>query len=286
MSETAENNEGAVEYGGSNDSIEEFGQRFSTPTPQDLSQIKLEGDTIPENLRGKSVSDVLAEQARLRQALQLSEDARLALKNSQEAVTSANRAPAPAAPPAPVPEQELNEEQLQELFDQNPRKYQDYLTQRTEQRLMRAVQGSIAPVVNSSADLVLRDAQNRFPDEFAAFGEDIQSFISALPDKSSLANPGAMGELMDYMRGKHWQKFSRHLAQKSGGRLEDVRQELGNQTPSDFSNSPQPPRQRGGSVQLDDTMKQIADALGVSYEDYAKGLTQRDLRMIRDYGNR
>lgn len=289
MSEQDNQDEGAVEFGNA-DTLDEIGERFSAPTPTDFSQIKLEGDEIPQNLRGKSVADVLDQVNRLNQALQASEEARTALKNSQEALAEARRTPAPVASPAPQPEPELNEEQLDALFQENPRKYHQYMAEQAEKRLLSRVQGMIAPVVGNTTDMSVRDAQRRYPEEFSAFGKEIQNWIAGLPDKSILAAPGAMDEAMDYLRGKNWKKFQEHLASKQDGGLDRAREQMGEETPVEFNRNPQPPANVGGkkrgAVQLDQTMKDIADILGVSYEDYAKGITQRDLAMMRSYGNR
>ena len=288
MSERDQNqDEGAVEYG-SSETLDEIGKRLETPTPTDFSKVTLDGEDIPEDLRGKSVTDLLGQISRQQEALRVSEEARLALKNSQEALEIARGRTVPPPPPAPVPDPELNDEQLQALFDESPRKYQEYLQQQTEKRLTRQFQAQLAPVVGNSAEMAVRDARNRYPDEFAAFGKEMQDFISQMPDKNPLSAPGAMDELVDWMRGKHWKKFQEHIASKNGGGLRDAQNDLRDQTPQGFERTPTAPKKTGGRgpVQLDDTMKEIARALGVSEEDYAKSLTPRDLRMIRSYGER
>ena len=290
--EETQESEGVIEYG-SREDLDEIGQRYATPTPTDYSKVTLDGEDIPEAFRGKSVSDLVTTISRLGDALKVSEDARVALKTSSEALAEARRAPPPAAPPpAPQPDPELNDEQLQALYDESPRKYQDYLAQQSERRMTRMMQGYLAPVVGNSADMALREARQRFPEEFVAFGKDIEKFVSEMPDKNILATPGAVDQMMDYMRGKNWKAFQDHIAAKQNGSLREAQHQLSAQTPADFSRSPAPapvPRSGGGArrpVQLDDTMKEIAAILGVSEEDYAKGLTDRDLRMIRSYGNR
>lgn len=284
--EPQEQDDGALLYG-SSETLDDIGQRLATPAPTDFTKITLDGDEIPENLRGKSVTELLSQVSRLGDALRISEESRIALKNSQEALDAARSKPTSAPPPAPAPEPELNDEQLQALFDESPRKYHDYIQQQSEKRIMNQLKGQLAPVVGNSADMTVRDAKNRYVDEFAAFGKEIQDFISQMPDRSALAQPGAMDELMDWMRGKHWKKFQEHLASKGGNGLEDARHEMGSQTPQGFERSPAP-RKNGGrsAVQLDDTMKEIARALGVSEADYAASLTPRDLRMIKSYGDR
>lgn len=276
MAENDEQDEGAVEYGGNSVSFEEMEAARNQPAATDFSKITLDGDDIPEGLRGKSVSELLQQVSGLQKAVQISESARLALQNSQEALTASRQASAPVAPQAPVSEPELNEEQLEALFQESPRKYHDYMADKQEKRILGRIQGVIAPVLGSSADLLVRDAQNRYPDEFASIGSEIQSFISALPDKSTLNNPGAMDDLVAYMRGKHWTKFQAHLTNKNGGGLEEARESLRRETPSELprTSSPTIARTNGGKgrIQLDETAREVARAMGLSDEQYIEGM--------------
>jgi len=270
--------------------FDDMEKHYATPTPTDLSQVKLDGDEVPETLRGKSVKDLLELNNRQQEALRISEEARLALKNSQEALESSRSpAPAPVQPPAPQAEPELTDEQLDELFQNSPRKYHEYMADRAEKRVLSRVQGLISPVVGNTTDMAIRDAERRFPDEFAAFGKEIRNWISGLPDKTVLGAPGAMDEAMDYLRGKHWKKFQEHQNSKQDGGLEAARRQLAEETPTDLNRGtpkPQNGSRKTGPVQLDQTMKDIADALGISHEDYAKGITARDLKMMREYADR
>jgi hypothetical protein len=275
MAERDEQDEGAVEYGSNSVGFDEMEAARNAPEAPDLSKITLDGDDVPETVRGKSVSDLVARLDGALKALQISEQARLALANSQEALTAARSGSAPAAPPPPVPDPELNEEQLQALYDESPRKYQDYMAEKTEKRVLSVIQRTIAPLAGNSADMTLRDARVRYADEFAAFGPEIQSFISAMPDKSVLAAPGQVDELMDWMRGKHWKKFQDHLANKTNGALDDARDSMRRETPPDFARTPQANKNGGrrGAVQLDQTQKEVAAAMGLSEDEYAQGLT-------------
>ena len=63
------------------------------PAPQDPESIKLEGDRIPERYRGRTLDDILRENAQLEQQARL-------------AVLEQRRPEAPPAPKAPEPEPE------------------------------------------------------------------------------------------------------------------------------------------------------------------------------------
>lgn len=264
--------------------LDDIGSMNETPTAPDYSKVTLEGDEIPEELRGKSLSDALKELSGLKNALKISEDARIALKNSQEALETRQQTPSPTPPPSPAPEPELTEDQLKELFESDPFKFHQYQAQQLEKRLLGTVQRSVQPVVGSAADFAIRESRSRFPDEWKAFGKEIETMISQLPDRSALANPGAMDQLMNYARGTHWQKFQEYLNSKNGGTLDEARDSLARETPQDFSRAPKQPSSPTPSrrqIQLDDVQKQIADAMGISHADYAKNITADDLRRMK-----
>lgn len=273
--ENNETEEGVHEYGGSS-TFEDMEAARNRPPRTNLNEIKVEDEDVDEDFRGKSVAEIIEQAKRLKKAVEISETARLALQNSQEALTSSRQAPPPAAPAAPAPEPELNDEQLQALFDESPRKYHEYLNQQSEKRILSTLKSQIAPVLGSSADLALRDAERRYPDEFAAFGKEMKEFISRMPDKSALAQEGAIDELVDWQRGKHWKKFDEYRQSKAGNGLNDARKQMAEETPSDFARTPQVTRQNGGGgrrVQLDQVQREVAAAMGLSEEQYAEGLT-------------
>ena len=271
MSEDA----GAVNYGGPESvSFDDIAARNTETEQFDPNGIKLEGDAIPEAFRGKSVAELVALASGQQKALEISENARLALKNSQEALeASRGTATAPAPAPAATPEPEHTEEELRELYDKDPFAYQQLMNDRLEKRILGNVQQRLAPVVDSSVDRVIRDARSQYPDDFAALGQDIERMISQLPDRRVLSAPGAMDDLVAFVRGKNIQKYVAHINSKGTEDLNAARREAGEQTPTEFNRTPVPPRPRGNSQQLDETEKAVADALGVSHADYAKNKT-------------
>lgn len=254
------------------------------PKPK-ASEFVIDDEEAPEDLRGKSAADVLAELKRAREALRISEDARLALVNSQEALTDARKAPVAAPIAAPDPDPELTDEQLDALYEESPRKHAEYLQQRTETRLMRAVEQRVAPLAGSSSALMLRDAESRYPDEFAVFGKDIQNFISSMPDKSALSNPKAMDDLVDYMRGKNYKKFEEYRLNKNKGDIDEARDSMRRETPPGFERQPRLVGGSGGGgrkggVQLDQTQREVAAALGLSEAEYAEGIPANQRRGV------
>lgn len=270
------------DFGDHRVTMDDIGSMNATPDAPDYSKITLDGQDIPEDLRGKPLNDAIREISGLRNALKISEDARIALKNSQEALERGH-APAPPPPPSgPAPEPELNEDQLKELFENDPFKYHQYQAQQTEKRLLGMVRQQVQPIQGSAADFAIRQSKSTYADEWAAFGKDIETLISQAPDKSVFAAPGTMDQLMDYARGRNWKQFQEYLNSKNGGTLDSARQALASETPQDFSRTtPKAPNGSRKAQQLDETQKAIADAMGISHADYAKNITTDDLRRMR-----
>jgi hypothetical protein len=269
-----ERDEGAVEYGNNATTFDEMEAANSAPNRPDLSAVKLEGDDIPEFVRGKSVSEALSLLQRQQQALEISENARLALKNSQEALETSRSVPAPQPVATPAPEPEHSEQELRELYERDPFAYQQLMNERLEKRILGNVQSQIRPAIGASADLALRNARTEYADEFAALGPEIENMISKLPDKSVLANAGAIDDLVSYVRGKHVAKYIAHINSKTQPSLEDARRSSASNALTSFNSTPQVPRSTN-SVQLDDTEIEVARALGVDPADYAKNKQTR-----------
>jgi hypothetical protein len=254
-------------------SLEEIEQRNSQPAAQDFTKIKLEGDGVPEILRGKSVADLVAGYDTTIKALRASEEQRQALSNSQAALSEVrNRgASQQQAAPAPVPEPEMTTEQWKQLFEDDPFTYHEKKAELLERKTSRILQESIAPLAGSAADQSLTLARSKYVDEFAALGQEIDQTISSLADKRALSAPGAMDELIAYVRGKNFDKFYNYKLSKGGESLDDARREAASVAPRDASVITQPRRQSNSrSRQMGDLEKQVAQALGVSEEDYAK----------------
>lgn len=262
---------GAVEYGSKRGTdFDEIERRNSLPTPTDFSKITLDDDDVPASLRGKTVADAIAHAKALQNALEISENARLALKNSSEALAevrsgqqSQQNLPVPAAPHRKSPEE------WRELFDTDPFEYQQQKLAELKDEMLGTMQSAIAPIAGSASEFSQRDAQSRFPDEYAALGKEINETVARIQDKSALVNPGAMDELISYVRGKHVTKYIEYLNRKNGQDLSSARVEASRQTPNDFATTPQR-RTRSPSKQLDETEKEIARALGVTYDDFLK----------------
>jgi hypothetical protein len=243
------------------------GAASAVPAPKP-EEIKLEGDLIPENLRGKTVADALTEANRLKEALRISEEAR---QNTQRQFDLAIRAPAPAAPPPPAPEVEYTEEQLAEMHSTDPIKFTTYLTQRAIRQAERNLEARLGPLFQGTANATEATARTKYATEFKLFGDQIESIISQLPGgKAQMANPQAWDDLIALVRGRpgNFEKVMQHnsdaaLAAQLASAQEAERLRSAHTVPSVV---------RGGApsspAQLDATQLEIADKLGLSPQEY------------------
>lgn len=261
------------EFGSNSVDFNELEARNAVPAATDYTKLTIEGEGVPEGLKGKSVADAIAMYDRALVALRASEESRQALKASSEALTEVRSRPndTPVAPTTPT-EPELTLDQWKELYETDAFSYHEKKAEQLRRDMAANLQTSIAPLAGSAADLALANARTKYPDEFAALGKDIESMISRIPDKRALSSPGAIDDLVAYVRGKEFDKFYAFKQTKNGVEtLDNARHEAAEVVPRDSSVLPQPRKVVSSSrKQIDDTEKIVADALGVSYEDFMK----------------
>lgn len=233
-------------------------------TPKDL---KLEGDTIPEALRGRTLEELLAKQDQLTQALQISEAARLALQANER-----QAAPPPAPAPPPEPEYKpLTREQIQQVYEEDPLRaiemmHNDALfraEKHFEQRFGR-IEGSVA----QSQEVW---ARQQFPDEFKVLGKEIQELISRIPDKSVFNTQQGWQEAIEYVRGRNFDKFFEFKVNgKTPRTAADARMEQDQDvgfTNRNTNRSTPIPEVDGD---LDPTTARIAEVLGLDQKEYKR----------------
>lgn len=247
------------------DEIEASLQDTATPTT-DPTTVKLEGEKVPETLRGKTLAEVLDRQEKLEQSLRLSEAERLALRNRPEAE--------PKAPePPPVEEYKpLTKEQIQALYEEDPLKAFEAMQndalmradQHFNQRFSR-IEGSVATTQESWA-------QQQFGDEFKVLGKEIKAMVDKIPDKRVLNTKEGWSDLVAYVRGqegnfeKLWEYKSKGTQPKdpASARAEQAEESGFSPRPTTRSAPPKPDQQ------LDATTREIAQNLGLTEAEYIK----------------
>lgn len=244
--------------------IDDIEQSLQQPTSK-VTDTKLDGEGIPDEFKGKTVAELIAMQQGLAQSLKLSELGRA------DALARATQ-PAPAAPKAPEPEPEMTDEQLAELYQENPilamRKVQEQAV-RLAQRNLEARVGGLAPSIASTIESQMRA---KYPDEFAALGSEISSLIEQrIPDKSQLSDPNLWEEMIRYVRGANFDKMVEFKQQKNGrAALSAARAIQDAAAGLSFAPSGSQPISSAADDQADEYTREIAKNLGMSVAEYNK----------------
>lgn len=180
-------------------SMEDIGKELEAAAKAgvDPTEVKLEGDKIPEALRGKTLADVLRETEVLNQSLKIANDAR-------KAAEERGSVPPVATPPAAVVESKkrMTKEALAELFEQDPVSAVAYMNEIAIQDAAETFERRFSALSASSSQSAETAARTKFSDEFALFDKEIKDVTAAMPDKSILANPQAWDNIIAFIRGK------------------------------------------------------------------------------------
>lgn len=184
--------------GGSATTMEEIEARAAAPAAPKLDEIKLDGEDIPAELRGKSVTEAVAFAKALAAGLKTSEAARM------QAETNAQLAIGRTAEPPKVEEvKELSIEEIREKHGDDQLGALAEMQAQSERRLQRNLDQRMAPMFSSTAATVENDARSRYKEEFTLFGDQISAFVAKLPNaKQNLSTPQAWDDLVAYIRGQ------------------------------------------------------------------------------------
>ena len=115
------------------------------PPAANVLETQLDGDTVPEEFRGRKLADVLGIVSNLKSALKTSEEARTrALATTQ--LLAERQAPAATQVPVQVaPSDEPTQEQWKEMYDNDPFAYQQKRFEVMERRLAKGIDVRVAP---------------------------------------------------------------------------------------------------------------------------------------------
>lgn len=239
-------------------------------TPQfDPSAVKLEGDAVPEDLRGKTTAELIAERAELQRALEASRDSINALRTSQEALTTARQQPMAQAPQAPQAEPEMSSAQLKEMFERDPFEYNQYMLTKMEKTMTRNLESRLAPIASTTASSAEHVARQKFAEEFQVLGKEINDVVRQIP-QGQLASPDAWDQVMYYVRGQHMEKLlNARTAKKQQEDLAAARQ-TEQRNAGVHTEGRRVEGRRTLQGELTPTQKEIIKTLGVTEEDYRK----------------
>lgn len=144
----------------------------------------------------------------LREALRLSEESR---QRTERALAEGRTATPP--PPAPVQEKELTKEELSELYKNDPLAAIEYMQAKAVRTVEQNVTQRLQPLMHGNASTLEEQMKAKYPDEFAVFGDQIKDFVSKA-DKSTFSVAGNWEDMINWMRGRNFDKLVEHKAEK------------------------------------------------------------------------
>lgn len=243
------------------------------PEGPKMEDIRLDGDSVPEELRGKSVADVVKQFGSMAEAIRISEQARLQAETLARTAAGALERGTPPAP-TPTPEPDLTPQELADLHDRDPLAAITYMTERATKQAERNLQSRMGSLMESTGRQVESAMRAKYPLEFQLFGEEITRLAGSVPNKEQvLTNTLAWEEMIALVRGRD-ANLQRFIDAKTGKTPEQLREIARAQQVNDAGISMT--SATGGyrvptSVnQLDATQREIAQKLGMSEAEYVK----------------
>lgn len=240
----------------------------------DLAKISLDDAELPENLRGKSVQDVISYTKGLEQALRVSEEAR------QQALTTAQLAArATAEPPqaaAPEPEPMISADEIAEAFQEDPAKGVALMQKANEQAIARAAshfQQRLEPMLAGTASAMEAEARRKYADEFELYKDEISEMLSSMPNRQQImANSKSWDDMIAYIRGKDPMRLYEHLNKKTAdaarnNAVSQQRESVGFQSTGQL----RAPAVGGAGV-YDPVVDEVCKVMGLTRDEYNKWL--------------
>lgn len=256
--------------GPSSVSIDEMENAQTGAAAPNYDEVKLEGDNIPELLRGKTITEAIKQFGSLEDAVRLSEQGRKNAELLAESLSRGDR-PQPVAA-APEPE-ELSDEQIRELMEEDQLKGMEALNARAIRRAEKNLEARLSPLYNGTYASVEQAARAKYAEEFELFGSDISKMAQTIPNaRSVLSNPAAWDDMIALIRGRpgNFDKIiERRMQKANGSSLEQVRER--ETAGVGFSEHSGPKGRAPTSVtQLDALQREIAEKLDLTPQEYVK----------------
>lgn len=241
----------------------------TTPAPAKLEEVILQGDSVPEMLRGKSAAEAVAMMKGMSEALKLSEQAR-----QQAELTAATALKTQPAPVAPEPEpQEMSDQELAELHAENPLAAIRVMNDQAIRRAERNLESRLKPLFNGSAVSAEQQARAKYADEFALFGDQITQMATQIPNSQVvLTNPAAWDDLISLVRGRSG-NIERLIEKRTATNVEATRRQAQETQIDTVGFSGTEPRARPTArtvAQLDPIQREIAEKMGLTPDEYVK----------------
>lgn len=239
--------------GGAN--TEEEQQPGTPPPPPSLDSISLDGDSVPELLRGKTVADALKTVEALQAALKTSEQAR-----QQPAQ------PYYQQPPQPPQQDAYDRQRMQELYDQDPLAAMEQMGQYLARQLDQSVATRLQPLQTGISSTAEAQARQQYAEDFELFGDQIREIAGTVP-AAALTSKKSWDDLISYVRGQpgNFDKMLQKRMQKEReAELANVRAQ--EQQQSGYTGRPRP----AGAIQTggdDAPLDPVADKIAQDFID-------------------
>lgn len=244
----------------------------SGKAPED---IKIEGDKVPERLRGKSVAEIASAMESLENAVKTSEQGRQELKDEFNALKAqvTVQGPTVSVTPSTAEPVPISREDLDKLYEDDPLKAIRIMHEQMGQRLEKNLNARLQPLATGSADSAEANARLRYPDEFALLDTEIKTVLGNVPDRSVMNSAKSWDDLIAYVRGQNIDKLFEHRQTQADKKKEAEAQAAAAATVG-FSGTAgaqiAPSQAAQVSNQLDATQREIAKGLDMTDEDYLK----------------
>lgn len=240
--------------------IEEDLKASSTPEP-----VKLEGDSVPADIRGKTPEEISRQVEQLRTALQISESERLQLLQKPVSQTVVQQHQEPEYVP-------LTKEQIQTMYEENPLGAIEAMQNDALIRADMHFNSRFAGLETSGIEVQHERAKQTFQDEFKVLGPQIEELVRSMPDKRVFNTEKGWKDAIAYVRGqegnfeKLWEyRTTREEPRtRESARAEQVASSGFSPRSTERSSLPSP------DGDLDPTTARIADVLGIDPKEYKK----------------
>jgi hypothetical protein len=240
-------------------------------TRLDLTKVMLDGDGVPEEFRGKSAAELASMAKGLSDSLRMSESARKQAETN--ASLALQRPPVPVA--EPVREPEMNDEQLAEIYQNDPLKAIKIMQERSIREAEKNLEARLGPLFSGSAASAEAQARAKYAAEFELFGDQISQIVGSLPNaKTAMANPQSWDDLVSFVRGKpgNFDRLVEHKVGKSAADRKAAAQaaQAADAGLSMASSVRAPSSAAAVTGQLDDLQREIAGKLNMTEAEYIK----------------
>jgi len=232
-----------------------MGDKFFVDEEGKELRVTLEGEDVPEPLRGKDLKEVVMSAAEYEKKVQ---ELQSQLQTTQEYIDQLQKHHQPPTPSTTTAgaggtksdgDDDLDDEKLREELEKAPTKVISTLF---DKRIQPLVETQIEHNLQVQMELARRDSTN-FP-EFEKYEEEVKKILANMPPQAK-SQPGVLKTVFDVARVREADRI-----------LEEARKKAGVQDIPPSPPAPPPPKK----VELTEDQKRYAQVFGMSEDEYAE----------------